>query len=848
MHLSTYKPLFSFFSVHFKRIVLTSLIVSMLFTGYAQSKGKNNESSSEKKIDNIIKQLTLEEKIGMCSGVTSEEAFRGVKRLGIPDIKCSDGPRGPNRDGSATAFPSGISLGSSWDPALVEKAGKVMGKETRAKGIGVLLAPGMNILRDPLNGRFFEYYTEDPFLNSAIAAAAVKGIQEEGVAACIKHYACNNREDNRNFYMSMVDDRTLHEIYLPAFKAAVQKGGALTAMTSANGVNDEFVSDSKKMLNDILKKEFGFKGFVMTDWLQTRSTEKAALAGLDISMPGGDDCGFGKPLLEAVKQGRVPISVIDDKVRRILRVYEKLGYLGTRKEADKSQLNTTANQVVELETAEQGMVLLKNKENVLPLQADKIHKVLVIGPNADKHLCYPGAGGSSGISAPFEITPLKGITNYLGADKVKYMPSEDLGGFQVIPEEDILNADGTKGFRSEYFVNGEKDPVLNRVDKTLDFMWEMKSPDPKIKPDDFRKATYTAKLIPPMDGKYTIRLIVNGIANMYHGGVTGEHLAFNDSRQTLNITNSSVELKKGVPYELTIEYEKEPGDAAIRLEWELPEAPIEKMAALDKAATEADAVIFIAGIDNSMDTEGRDRKDINFPGAQENLLNRLSKLNKNCVAVLINGSPLQLSGWLPNVPAVLEAWYPGMQSGTAIANVIFGKTNPSGKLTFSWPKRLEDVPCKVLGSENNEHVYYTDSLMVGYRYYDTRNKTPEFPFGFGLSYTSFKYSNLTINRAGGVVKGRIMIKNDGRMDGSEVVEVYVKPLHSTVFRPAHELKAFKKVFIKKGTSVSVEFEMGADAFSYFDISTNKWKVDSGNYEVQVGTSSRDIRAVKNIHY
>jgi len=847
MSISNYHLQHQFLTSYIKKIILLHLLFFLL-SNSVHSQSKAMKLPFEKRIDNIIKQLSLQEKIDMCSGVPSEGAFRGVKRLNIPDVKCSDGPRGPNREGTATAFPSGLSFGASWDPDLVEKAGEVMGKEARAKDIGVLLSPGINILRDPLNGRFFEYYTEDPFLNSVITVADVKGIQKEGVAACLKHYACNSRENNRNFYMSMVDERTLHEIYLPAFKAAIQKGKALTVMTSANGVNGEFVSDSKNMLNEILKNKWGFKGFVMTDWLQTRSTEKAAFSGLDISMPGGENCGFGKQLFEAVQQGRVPMAVIDDKVRRILRVYATIGNLDPVKKVDKNEVNTPGNQAVAREIAEQGMVLLKNKGNILPFQPSKIHQILVIGPNADKRLCFPGGGGSSGISGPYEVTPLKGIMNYLGAEKVKYISTEDLGGFQVIPQRAILNTDGTKGFKASYFITGNNSPVLNRVDSTIDFMWEMKSPDPKIDPNSFRKATYSAMLIPPMDGKYTIRMIVNGIGNMYHRGINGEHLAFADSRQTLNIANVSAVLKKGVPYEITIDYEKEPGDAAIRLEWELPEAPAEKLAALDKQATEADAVIYVAGIDHSMDTEGRDRTDINFPGAQENMLNRLAKLNKNLVAVLINGSPLQLSGWLPGVPAVLEAWYPGMEGGTAIANIIFGKTNPSGKLPFSWPKRLEDVPCKILGSENNESVYFTDSLMVGYRYYDTKNKAVEFPFGYGLSYSSFKYSNLTLSKNRNGVKGKITVQNVGHMGGSEVVEVYVKPLHPSVTRPIHELKAFKKVYIKSGQSQSVEFDMGPDAFSYYDIKSKNWKKDNGNYVIEVGASSRDIRASKRIYY
>jgi beta-glucosidase len=827
-----------------KKIILAIFYFSSLASGsvFGQFNTHEKLKAAEKRINLILKQLTLEEKISMCSGAGSEEAFRGVPRLHIPDMKCSDGPRGPNRDGDATAFPSGIAFGATWDPALVQQANKVMGNESRAKGIGVLLAPAFNILRDPLDGRFFEYYTEDPFLNSKIAIAAVKGIQSEGVAACIKHFACNNREDNRNFYMSMIDDRSLNEIYFPAFKAAVEKGHAWTIMTSANGVNNEYVSDSKIMLTDILKNKWGFDGFVLTDWLQTRSTVKAAFAGLDVSMPGGENNGFGQPLLDSVKNGVIPISVIDDKVRRILRVYERIGMIEGKFNQQNVSLNTRQHQEVALKIAEQSIVLLKNDRQVLPINADKVKNVLLIGPNADKYLCLPGMGGSSGIKSPYEITPLKGLINFLGKQKVQYISSEDLGGFQLVPKENIVNADGTKGFRATYFVNGKEAPVIKRIDPTINFMWEMRSPDPSIAPDAFSHAHYEGKLIPPIDGKYTLRVVVGGIVRLYHGSSDGKLLAYGDSRQTLRIASASVNLRKGEPYEIAIDYEKVPGDAAIRLEWELPEVTADRWEKVDMAAQKADAIIFVGGIDHSMDTEGRDRKDLSFPGAQENILNRLSKINKNLVVVLINGSPLELGGWLSNVPAVIEAWYPGMEGGTAITNALFGKIDPSGKLPFSWPKKLSGSPAEVLGRENNDKVFYTDSLMVGYRYYDTKNIQPEFPFGFGLSYTTFAYGKVKLKKTGNSVTGTIQITNTGNRDGAEVVQVYVKPLNPAVFRPLHELKAFRKVYIAKGKQQNVSFSLGPDGFAYYDVSIQKWKVDPGKYEIQVGSSSRDIRA------
>jgi len=821
-------------------IICLSLIHNVCF-GQSQL-FKISKNPEELRIDKILKQLTLQEKVTLCSGAFPEFGLSGIKKLNIPTVHCTDGPRGPNQNGFSTAFPCGLAFGASWDPELVEQAGKVMGNETRAKKLSVLFGPGVNILRDPLGGRFFEYYTEDPFLNSAITVADIKGIQSEGVAACLKHYACNNRENNRNFYMSMVDDRTLNEIYLPAFKAGVQKGKVWTIMTSANGVNGEFVSDSKKMLTDILKNKWGYDGLVMTDFLQTRSTEKAALAGLDVSMPGGGFCGFGSALLDAVKAGRVPENVIDDKVRRLLRLYDRLGILDGKDMSIGATENTVQHQAVAQKVAEEGMVLLKNDRKLLPLNPGQINNIVVIGPNADKKFCLGGmGGGSSTIVPPYEITALQGLENMLGNNKVTYIPSNELGGFQSIPPSDIVAPDGTPGFKSSYFGTDQEHPAVNRKDSVLSFMWEMKSPDPRIKPQDFTHAHFEGKLIAPMDGRYTLRLTADGVAKMYHGFSNSTQIAFADRSQLLSPAFASVELKKGEPYELSIDYIKQPGDAGIRLEWELPQISDDKWSKITEAVKKADAVIFVGGLDYTSDTEGRDRNDLVFPGAQENLLNKLSAINKNVVAVLINGSPLELGGWLKNVPAVLEAWYPGMSCGTSISNILFGKTVPSGKLPFSWPKKLADCPSQVLGTENNDVVNYTDSLLVGYRYYDSKNVEPQFPFGYGLSYTTFKYDNLHIQSNRSTVSGSFSIKNTGNYNGAEVAEIYVRPLHPSVYRPVHELKYFKRITVNKSESGKIDFKLNADAFSYYDAKRGRWQLDPGKYEIQIGSSSRDIR-------
>lgn len=823
----------------FRKFLLVLLLCCYSILLKAQLSGENSAQISK-----ILDSMTLEEKVSLCAGRSGgPNGLNGVPRLHIPALRLTDGPRGPNAQVGTTAFPCGVLFGSTWNPSIVQSAGKVMGEETRALGCSILLGPGINILRDPLGGRFFEYYTEDPFLNSAIAVAQIKGVQSEGVSACAKHYVCNNREQNRNFYMSVVDDRSLHEIYLPAFKAAVQQAHVGAIMTAANGCNYDFVSDSRKMLTDILKDRWGFSGLVMTDWLQTRTTEKAAFAGLDISMPGGDNCGFGTVLLNEVKSGKIPVSVINDKVRHILYVYKMVGALDGRDIRKGASLNTKEHQNIARKVAEEGVVLLKNNKNELPLRMNKVKNVLVTGPNADKRFCLLAMGGSSWVESPYEITPLKGIRNLLGDKKVTYISSDDLGGFRVIPSQSLKSDNGQNGFTARYFVKGKNDPVLQRIDPTVNFMWEMKSPDPSINVNDFREARYDAQVMPPVDGKYTFRFIVGGgSALVYNNEWGGAPIAIADPGRGSGTVTATVDLKKGSPYHLCVIYSKGTGDAAIRIEWETPKSQATKsqMRKIEKAARKADAVVFVGGGDYSLDTEGRDRKSMTFPQVQTSLINHLSKYNKHLDVVLVNGSPFEIGGWINQAASVVEAWYPGMEGGTAIAETLFGENNPSGRLPFTWPKKLADVPAFKLGYQDNDHVVYSDSLMVGYRYYDTKNVTPQFPFGYGLSYSKFSYGPLTVRKNGDQITGHFRLSNVSKVDGAEVVQVYVHPVDPSISRPVHELKYFKKVFVGAGKTTDVDFSLPASAFSYYDVHKGDWKVDRCNYEIEVGTNSRNI--------
>ena len=794
----------------------------------------------EKKVAHILDQMTLKEKVAMCVGAGNMD-FSGVPRLGVPKMRCEDGPSGPH-GGLTTAFPVGVAFGATWNPKLIEQAAEVMGEETRALGVSMLLGPGLNIQRDPLGGRFFEYYTEDPWLNSQLAVAYVKGVQSQHVACCLKHFLCNNREDNRNKYMSMVDARTLNEIYFPGFKAAVQEGGAWAVMTAANGLNGDYCSDSKYLLHDILKQKWGFKGMVLTDWLGTRSTVKAAFAGLDVAMPYSNDSKFGTPLLNAVREGKVPEAIVDDKARRVLRTMARVGLLSGISPTSGGVINTREHFEMSKCVAEESLVLLKNEKQALPLELARVHKIVVVGPNANQRFCLPGLGGSSWQCSSYEITSLQGVRNAVGTNaEVQYFSSEDLGNFKTIPESVMQEQNGRKGFLAKYYNVGDSDPAVERVEPELNFLWEMRSPDlEKVKPGQFR-AQFVGSIVPPITGTYTLRVTSGADSACVFGDREGgKPLAFTDSERGISQVSAEVQMQAGKPFFIRVEYSKTRGDGLCRLEWTSP-IDAEKSARLMAAARKADVVLVFAGINSNLDTEGRDRTDMKFPGTQQALIWQLAAANAKTIVTLINGSPLELGGWFPRVPAVLEAWYPGMEGGTAIANVLFGTVNPSGKLPFTWPKRLADSPAYAVGSQNNNRVNYQEGIFIGYRHFDTKNIEPQFPFGYGLSYTTFDYQNLKLSETNGLVSATIAVINSGHVTGAETVQLYVREMNPIVPRPIHELKAFKKIQLAPGEVKKVAFVLGRDAFSYFSTASGDWRVQPGKFEIQVGDSSRDIR-------
>ncbi len=798
----------------------------------------------EEKVDAVMQKMTFEEKARLCIG-SGPLSFAGVPRLGIAAMNCGDGPRGPKHP-QGTAFPAGPGQSATWNTELMHAMGEVWGKEARAQSLSVLLGPAFNILRDPLCGRFFEYYSEDPYLNGALVVPMVEGIQSRKVAACLKHFACNNRENNRNKYMSNVDERTLREIYLPAFKMGVD-AGAWTVMTGANGANGFLLSDNKRLLTDILKQEWGFDGFVLTDWCGTRSTELAANAGLDVSMPWMPNSNyathlFGQPLLDAVKAGRVPAELVEDKARRVLRVAARTGILDNIPASQGGAVNLPEHHAVARQVARESTVLLKNN-GMLPLDRSRCKKILVVGPNANAFFCGGGLGGSSWVSAVDEVTALRGIREAAGDGvQIATFSLDDLMGFRPVTADDLVpNPDGSRGFKAEYRKQPGGAPVYRDTVERIDFVWEMRSPDPARLGVDHFNVKYLGQINPPVSGLYTLQIRADDRARLGYREVGGAPLAACDISSGSEAT-ASVYMEKGKPYTVCVNYEEVEGDAFCQLNWALPgdnPAVAQALAQLCAAAAEADAVVFVGGLNHGQDTEGHDRTDMKFPPAQTRIIKALTAANPKTAVVLINGSPMELGEWLGDVPAVLESWYNGEAAGTVIGEILFGDINPSGKLPFTWPNSLEETPAHAVGTQDKDRIDFKEGIFVGYRYYDKVKLRPQFAFGYGLSYTTFAYEKLTVKPGDSTefpMTATVTLKNSGKLTGKEVVQVYVSTVGSPVEQVAKELAGFTKVELKPGESRTVEIPLNRLAFECYDVAAKKWVRDS-KFIISVGGSS-----------
>jgi beta-glucosidase len=694
---------------------------------------------TEARIDDLISRLTLDEKIAL---VHANGIFRsgGAERLGIPYLWTDDGPQGVREevgvaswapagrtDDYATAMPPGLTVAAGWDPEAATECGKAIGEEACARGKNVLLGPGMNIIRTPLCGRNYDYYGEDPWLSSRIAVGYVTGLQSEDTVACIKHFALNNQEQYRGSINVDADERTLREIYLPAFEACVRQGHAMAVMAAYNKFRGAYCSENAYLLQTVLKGEWGFTGGVISDWGGTHDTRGAATNGLDLEMGSRgpfEDYHFARELKQGVENGTYPVALLDDKVRRDLRMLFASGAVDGRKAGS---LNTAAHIAVARRIATEGAVLLKNEGSLLPIDASKVHSIAVIGENAVR--TFAAGGNSAGVKAFREVTSLQGIIERAG-------PS--------------VNITYSQGYSQP-------------------------------KPHHWSKADLA--------------------------GVRVEEVASVTPEEAKALLQRAVE-----------------------------------------AAKAAEVAVVVAGLTHQAhaDDEGTDRYDLELPANQAELIARVAEANPRTVVVLVDGSPVDMEPWLGRVPSVLEAWYGGSEAGHALAALLFGDENPSGKLPCTFPRALADTPAAQGGARAypgvDGTVHYDEGLLVGYRWYDTKKIEPLFPFGFGLSYTSFAYSNLKVAPSGAdCFLVTFDVTNTGPRAGSEVAQLYLHEDHPEVSRPEKELKGFSRITLAPGERKTASIRLNPRSFATYSTAASSWVVAKDGFTVLVGSSSRDIR-------
>lgn len=799
----------------------------------------NPQASVEDRVNDLLPRLTAAEKLSYIGGLNNFY-IRGISRLNIPEIKMSDGPVGVRTFGKTTAYPAGILAAATWDTILVNKLGRALGKDARSRGVHILLAPGMNIYRAPMCGRNFEYFGEDPFLVSGMAVSYIKGVQNEGVVATAKHFAANNQEWDRYNVSSDVDERTLQEIYLPAFKAATLDANVGSVMSSYNLVNGVWASENHYLLNDILKTGWNFPGFVMSDWGATHNAKNSALAGLDLEMPSGAYMNSSN-LSPFISNGTIPQSVIDDKVRRILRVIIRFGFLD-RPQLDGSIPNDYApNRQVALDLARGGIVLLKNKNAILPFDKTSIKSIAVIGPNANSWI----TGGGSSYTDPFRyVSTLDGIKAVAGNDiAVSYNSGTETAtsiySNSLFYTDNSLSATGLTG---SYFANKTLSGTAAGIqtDLSVNFAWGTGSPNVGGVPPDNFSVRWTGVIKAQETGNYAFYLRSDDGSRLWINDV---ELISQWNDQAATTKQAIIRLTKDVTYKVKLEYYEAAADAEIKMGYQLLDFDHSPAVI---AAKNADAAVVCIGFNSNYESEGFDRP-FRLPDLQDSLINAVSRVNLRTIVILNAGGNVATDSWIGNADALLHAWYAGQEGGTAIGEILFGLTNPSGKLPVSLEKKWEDSPVykSYYDPDGDKHVMYTEGLMVGYRYYDTKNVQPLFPFGFGLSYTTFDYSNLKVTPSvtddPNLVEVSFDLTNSGSIAGYEVPQLYIHQSETPVMRPAKELKGFSKILLTPGETRTVTLKLDSTSFSYFKAEKKTFGYDTGTFEILIGASSKDIR-------
>ncbi|MEI6290348.1 MAG: glycoside hydrolase family 3 C-terminal domain-containing protein, partial [Chloroflexota bacterium] len=759
-------------------------------------------------------------------------------------LKVTDGPNGGrgslgSMGPTSVCTPVGVALGATWNTELVEQVGSVLAAEVKSKGAHVLLAPTVNIHRSPIAGRNFECYSEDPFINGVMASAYINGIQNNGVGTCIKHYVCNDQEFERKSISSEIEERPLREIYLEPFRIAIKNSKPWSAMSSYNKVRGVYASENEYTLKSILKEEWGFDGAVISDWYGTY-TDGVPSGGLDLEMPGPGRWMAPEKVKKALKNGTLSLEELNAKVRRLLLLIQRVGLFDNNEIIPEQSADLPEHREIIREAARQAIVLLKNKTNLLPLK--NIRSIAVIGENARWPVIL--GGGSSAVSPHYVISPLEGIKNRAGSDiKVNYAPGTFIHRTMPAPDPENLHTEtGEKGLLVEIFdnLNFEGKPAFSQINSRVQFGWFSDSV-PNVDQTKF-SVRLSGFFTPDANGKHTFGL-----------GTVGRGKLFIDGNEVIdNWTEPApygqktviLELNSGQYYPISVEYcwEGDPMWRSLSLS-HMPPCSDDPFTEAVELAKNSDVVIILAGLTGEWESEGFDRIDMKLPGNQDELITAITAANSNTVVVLNTGSPVEMP-WIDKVNSVLQLWYDSQEAGNALADILFGDVSPSGKLPTTFPKKLQDNPSFINFPGENGKVYYGEGLFVGYRYYDKKLLEPLFPFGHGLSYTSFNYKNLNVPAAFDIETGlsiSLDVNNIGNFDGMEIVQVYIRDIRSSLIRPEKELKFFTKVFIGKGETKTIAFTLDQEAFWFYNPAVKKWVAEPGEFEILIGASSQDIR-------
>ncbi|KAK3326451.1 glycosyl hydrolase family 3 N terminal domain-containing protein, partial [Apodospora peruviana] len=813
-------------------------------------------------VEATLKKLSISEKVDLLAGIDFWHT-KSLPEHGIPSVRLSDGPNGVRGTKffngiKAACFPCGTALGATFNLDLLTEAGAKMGDEAKSKGAHAILGPTINMQRSPLGGRGFESLGEDPVLAGLGAAALVNGIQSTGVQATIKHFVCNDQEHKRNAVQAIVTERALREIYALPFQIAVRDANPGSFMTAYNGVNGTYCSENDKLLDNMLRKEWGWEGMVMSDWYGTYSTTEAAKAGLDLEMPGPSR--FRGDLLKFnVGTDKVPMHVLDERVRAMLKFVKKCyAESGVPENAPETTADTPETAALLRKIGVEGTVLLKNEENLLPLKKDK--KTVVIGPNA-KIATYHG-GGSASLAAYYAVTPFEGISAKLASPPAYTVGSHS---HKMLPLLGYLlkTASGNQGVTMRVYNEPPTDANRECTDEIELLKTELLLVDyynTKLK-SPLWYADFEGSFVADEDGTYELGVVVCGTAKLF---VNGELVVDNATVQRQGeafFGSSTVEekgtlkVKKGKTYNVKVEFASAPtskltgnnvlfGGGTLRVGGVKlidPKAEIARAAALAK---DADQVIICVGLNADWETEGNDRHGMDLPPPMDELISAVAEANpKGTVVVMQSGTPVHMTSWVDKVAGVVQAWYGGNETGNVIADVLFGDANPSGKLSLSFPRGVEDNPAYLNYRAEGGRTLYGEDIYIGYRYYEKVNREVLFPFGFGLSYTSFEFSELSVEEKEGKVVVGVTVKNTGAVQGKEVVQVYVAPPPTNdgfdgINRPKKELKGFAKVELAPGENKKVVVEAETKyATSYWDELRDQWCAEAGEYEVIVSNSS-----------